>query len=399
MSKHLEEEIIIWLDVLKNIMKIFLGPFLTAYFIKVSIDSMIDISYYYIFSYFLLATLTVAIAGITNNKFKIGMFRVGVILNFLYIMSILILKEKIVDHLVFVSILYGISLATYYFPYNLFLSNKINNKDRTSHTVKAHILINAVGVITPIVLGSIISATNFHLTTIIMLFISLLQIILSFLIKDNMNYDFKEYNLLHAWNRIKNKKQIKNVLLVEFFIGMNISGALSTLMTIIIFSSFKTDISLGVVNSITTIFVILTSKLYGKKYTGKDDKKLLLVCGIMPIITLLLLILMKSNVTIILYNLIYSVFTSIILLSRDIRLFNVTNSNNVNNEDRTEFLVIREFVLDMGRIVSYLTLLICGIFKSDLVLNITLVLLTLSIFVTSLYIRKTSKFEYIKETK
>ena len=36
------------------------------------------------------------------------MFRVGVILNFLYIMSILILKEKIVDHLVFVSILYGI---------------------------------------------------------------------------------------------------------------------------------------------------------------------------------------------------------------------------------------------------------------------------------------------------
>ena len=147
--------------------------------------------------------------------------------------------------------------------------------------------------------------------------------------------------------------------------------------------------------------ILISSNLERLLYeiTGKDDKKLLLVCGIMPIITLLLLILMKSNVTIILYNLIYSVFTSIILLSRDIRLFNVTNSNNVNNEDRTEFLVIREFVLDMGRIVSYLTLLICGIFKSDLVLNITLVLLTLSIFVTSLYIRKISKFEYIKETK
>ena len=75
----------------------------------------------------------------------------------------------------------------------------------------------------------------------------------------------------------------------------------------------------------------------------------------------------------------YSIFTNIILLTRDIRLYNVTNSNMVGKEDRTEFLSIREFVLNLGRVTSYGLLLIAGIFNNELVLNISLILLTLSI--------------------
>ena len=68
----------------------------------------------------------------------------------------------------------------------------------------------------------------------------------------------------------------------------------------------------------------------------------------------------------------------------------------VVKEDRTEFFAIREFVLNLGRVTSYGLLLVAGIFSSTLVLNIVLILLTLSILVTGLYIKKTNKFEYIK---
>ena len=53
-----ESNIIIAIDALKKIMTIFLGPFLTAYFIKTSNESMVDLSIYYIFSYLLLGVGT-----------------------------------------------------------------------------------------------------------------------------------------------------------------------------------------------------------------------------------------------------------------------------------------------------------------------------------------------------
>ena len=396
MKKHFEHNIIIMIELLKSIMGIFLGPFLTMYFIKVSMESTSDLAIYYILSYLILGLTTFVIAGLTNNKFKIGMFRVGVILNFLYIMSIVILKENIVNNIGLVSILYGISMATYYFPYNLFLLNKVDNKDRTEHTVKSKTLVSLVNIICPILLGSIITVTNFLLTAYIILFLSIIQIVLSFMLKNNMNYDYKEFNLIHSWKRLRKNKQVKNTLKVEYFIGMNINGALGTLMTILIFNSFKTNMNLGIINSITALFTIIVIKLYGKIYKGKDDKNIIILSSIVPLISLVILLVLKCNITVIIYNLCYSIFTNILLLTRDIRLYNVTNSNMVVKEDRTEFFAIREFVLNLGRVTSYGLLLVAGIFSSTLVLNIILMLLTLSILVTGLYIKKTNKFEYIK---
>ena len=91
-NAHLEGNVIIAINALKNIIVLFLGPFLTAYFIKTSQESIVDLSIYYIFSYILLAIGSFVIAGIIKNKFRIGMFRIGVILNFIYILAIIILK-------------------------------------------------------------------------------------------------------------------------------------------------------------------------------------------------------------------------------------------------------------------------------------------------------------------
>ena len=99
-NKKLEGNIIIAINAMKKIMIIFLGPFLTAYVIKTSQESIIDLSIYYIFSYILLAIGSFIVASIINNKFRIGMFRIGVILNL--ILAIIILKENIVNHLVYI---------------------------------------------------------------------------------------------------------------------------------------------------------------------------------------------------------------------------------------------------------------------------------------------------------
>ena len=69
-NKKIEADIIIAINAMKKIMILFLGPFLTAYFIKTSKESLIDLSLYYVLSYIILAIGSFLVASIIKNKFR-----------------------------------------------------------------------------------------------------------------------------------------------------------------------------------------------------------------------------------------------------------------------------------------------------------------------------------------
>ena len=393
-NKKIEENIIIAINAMKKVMILFLGPFLTAYFIKKSQESITDLSIYYIFSYTLLGVGSFVVASIIKNKFRVGMFRIGVIINFIYIMTIIILKEKIIEYLGLISILYGISSSAYWFSYNLFVINKIDNERRTEYTVKSKIIASIIGVLCPIILGSIITVTNYELTAIIILVISIIQIILSFMLSPDNETNLAKFNAKQTWNKLKSNKQIRRISIVEFFIGMNVSdGALEILMTILILNSFKTDMNLGIITSITTVLSMICVHLYGKIYKKRDDKGLIIVSSILPVIAVFILLIWRNNITIIIYNICYVIFTSLLTLTREIRLFNISDSYIVDKNNQCEFFALREGILNMGRVMGYTMLLLAGLTGSQLVLSIVMVLLTLSILIMGLNITKIEKFE------
>lgn len=387
-----EQNIIIIMDAIKKIMTIFLGPFLTAYFISTSTNSILNIAIYYIFTYATMALSTLVVAALAEKRNRIKIFRIGIILNFIYILIIILLKEKIINYLPIISILYGISASCYYFPYNLFIINKVKNTERTNYMVKLFITISVVGILFPIIFGSIITITNYILTAVIVLFISLIQIILSFFITDNHNGDLEEYNLKKAWLELKKNKQVINCLAGEFFIGMNIcNGALETVMVILILNSFKTNINLGIITSITTLLSILVVKIYGLIYNKRDDKKVIIVSSIIPVISLIIFLILKTNTTVIIYKFSYVIFAEILSLVRKIKIFNLSNSKIVNKSNQCEFNAIREVTLNVGRVTGYTLLLLAGLTQSAVVLNIVTIILTLSLLVMSINLTKVKK--------
>lgn len=387
-----EQNIIIIMDATKKIMTIFLGPFLTAYFISTSTNSILNIAIYYIFTYATMALSTLVVAALAEKRNRIKIFRIGIILNFIYILIIILLKEKIINYLPIISILYGISASCYYFPYNLFIINKVKNTERTNYMVKLFITISVVGILFPIIFGSIITITNYILTAVIVLFISLIQIILSFFITDNHNGDLEEYNLKKAWLELKKNKQVINCLAGEFFIGMNIcNGALETVMVILILNFFKTNINLGIITSIATLLSILVVKIYGLIYNKRDDKKVIIISSIIPVISLIIFLILKTNTTVIIYKFSYVIFAEILSLVRKIKIFNLSNSKIVNKSNQCEFNAIREVTLNVGRVTGYTLLLLAGLTQSTVVLNIVTIILTLSLLVMSINLTKVKK--------
>lgn len=393
-NKKTEANIIIAINALKIIMIIFIGPFLTAYFIKNSAESISDLSIYYIFCYIILAIGSFAVASMVKNKFRIGMFRIGVIINFFYIMTIIILKEKIIDNLWLISILYGLSASAYFFPYNLFVINKVDNSQRTKFTVKTIIVESLVEVLCPILLGSIITVTNYELTAIIILVISFIQIILSFYLNPEKENELPKFNAIETWNKLKKNKQIQKMSIVELLVGMNTSdGALKILMTILIFNSFKTDMNLGIITSIISILAIIVLQIYERVYKNKDDSKLITISSILPVLSVFVLLFWRNNVTIIIYNIFFVVFTKILSVARQVRLYNLADSEIVDKNIQCEFFAVREIILNLGRIIGYILLLIAGFTRNEIVLNTVMVILTLSILAMGLNVKKINKFE------
>lgn len=377
MKYRSKENLFIIISSLRKIIDIFFGPFLVAYFIKTSTDSLTSLSVYNIIHYFFLSLLGFIVGYIVRNKFQIGMFRVGVILNFIYILFIIILKEEILNHLLILAFIHSVAAIAYWYPYNLFISKAIKNKDREQYEVKrktAHLIVN---VLTPILLGGMITTTNFYLTAIVIAVISGLQIIASFFIKtiEKKNYEFTP---IKSFKIIMKDKNVRNLHKEEILKGMS-TTALDTLVTILVFNAFKTDMNLGLISSISSIITILMANIYSKKFKNKSDSGVILICGIVPVISLLLLIFYTNNITLIIYYMIYNSLINILTMIIEIRMYNVSNSSIIKDNNTMEFWSIREVALNIGRIFGYTLLLLTVILNLDEYFNYLLLIVTFSI--------------------
>ena len=391
--KKNEENTILWINNMRVIMDILLGPFLTAYFIKTSKNSIPSISYYNILVYIVCMIGTYFTAKIIKNKFRIESFRLGVFIRFIYILLIIILKEKIIKHLLLIAIFSGLSTAIYWFPYNLFVINKINNKNRTKFTVKNETMAATINIIFPILFGTIISKTNFELTTLIILGISIIQVLLSFFIINDKEDKFPSFNINKTIKLIKNNKEIKNLLLAQFLFGMTTYGSLEKLKTILIIQSLKTNLNLGIITSLATVLSIITIKIYSKIYKEKNDKNIILLSSILPVISVFIIFFIKNPFTIILYNIFYIVFTTLLHLTTNIRLFNISDSKIIDKNNQCEFFTLREITLNIGRILGFIVMYLISKTNNETLLNTNLLLLTVLIVLIGLLVRKVKKYE------
>ncbi len=394
LSMKKEKNILILLAAIKKIMIIFLGPFLTAYFIQNSIDNLSDLSLYYLLSFIILGIGSFLVSIIIKNRFCLGMFRIGVFINFIYILVIVLLKESIIDNLYLIALLHGISSSAYFVPFNKISVEKVSNSERTDFTILSRIVNLGISVIFPIILGTSITLTNFHYTTFIILILSFIQIILTFYIKPLIPSNKKKFSFKRVFNIIKKSKDAKLILLNEFLFGFHLSdGAFNVLITVIIIQSFKTNFNLGILTSVSTLLAIISTSLYKKKHSIKVDKSILFISGLIPAIMLLFMICIPNNFTVIIYVICFEMFVGILGISRDVKLYNISDSKIISSDEMIEFLSLREILLNCGRIISFMLVIITiTLFNNDF-LNILLFIFTIAILFSSIILSKINNYD------
>jgi len=373
---------------INNVLYMFVNTFMVAYFITLTNYDYKQISIYYALSFIAILLTFLTFGRIIKNKNQVWVFRSGIIAYCLYILMLAFLKEKIVTYFAPLGFFYGIVQGLIWVAAHTLVNEHTQNNTNKFISFKS-IISKILKVFFPIVFGVSIELTSFSYVSKIVILLSITQFIFSLFIEDKAKTYNKKYNLKEYINLVKNNDKFKTVYKLCICDGI-VNYLLETLIVILTVMTFKTTISLGVITTITAICSILSVYIF--QYKLKSNWKILKICNIMMVSSVLLLLTNISKPTIIIYNVCTAIFLVILSNTGDTKRYEIVSENEIVVKDYiVEHQVVCEVILNMTRIIAYILLFIISLFNNIILFKILLLLVTIVILIYSKLLIKLKK--------
>ena len=373
---------------INNVLYMFVNTFMVAYFITLTNYDYKQISIYYVLSFIAILLTFLTFGRIIKNKNQVWVFRSGIIAYCLYILMLAFLKEKIVTYFAPLGFFYGIVQGLIWVAAHTLVNEHTQNNTNKFISFKS-IISKILKIFFPIVFGVSIELTSFSYVAKIVILLSITQFIFSLFIEDKAKTYDKKYNLKEYINLVKNNDKFKTVYKLCVCDGI-VNYLLETLIVILTVMTFKTTISLGVITTITAICSILSVYIF--QYKLKSNWKILKICNIMMISSVLLLLINISKPTIIIYNICTAIFLVILSNTGDTKRYEIVSENEIVVKDYiVEHQVVCEVILNITRIIAYILLFVISLFNNIVLFKILLLLVTIVILIYSKLLIKLKK--------
>lgn len=373
---------------INNILYMFVNTFMVAYFITLTNYDYKQISIYYVLSFIAILLTFLTFGRIIKNKNQVWVFRSGIIAYCLYILILAFLKEKIVTYFAPLGFFYGIVQGLIWVAAHTLVNEHTQNNTNKFISFKS-IISKILKIFFPIVFGVSIELTSFSYVAKIVILLSITQFIFSLFIEDKAKTYDKKYNLKEYINLVKNNDKFKTVYKLCICDGI-VNYLLETLIVILTVMTFKTTISLGVITTITAICSILSVYIF--QYKLKSNWKILKICNIMMVSSVLLLLINISKPTIIIYNVCTAIFLVILSNTGDTKRYEIVSENEIVVKDYiVEHQVVCEAILNITRIIAYILLFVISLFNNIVLFKILLLLVTIVILIYSKLLIKLKK--------
>ncbi len=301
--------------------------------------------------------------------------RIGIILDFIYFLTIILLKDKIVDYIYLVGLLYGLEEGFYYSVYNILESDGITNEERAKFAGTYTAVESILSIVFPLIFGSLIYATSFLKSLIVVFIIILLRIALSFMYKDNNVPKSNKINMKKYFELTNKDKRFKQMYKLEFLNGIVYSeAAFSYIVTIYIIKVFSNSFSLGVFTSIFSIITCIIGILFAKFIKKEDYEVAIKISMMFTIIFLFFMILNCNPITIVLFNLFQTISKKFKNLITGNNQANLSNYKEIAKEYKTEYWLANESALVIGRIISGIIFILLSC------INLTIMIIVYALF-------------------
>lgn len=372
LTKKLDNyKILFSLRILKSILNNFVDVFLVLYFLKVSNSNILPLGIYKLVAVIAIIVVMFFTRNYCKVPGRIMFLRIGVILYFVYFLAILFLREKIIDYIYLVGLLYGLEEGFYYSVFNMIETDGVTNKERARYIGLYTLIKNIISILFPLIFGSIIQKSGFLNAIIFAIFIVAIQIILSNVFKDNnipksKTTDFKKFKEI-----IKERPEFKSVVFSKICAGLTYSeGALSYVITIYIIKVFSESISLGIFTSIFSIISALIGLLFVKVIKPKQYNFLMTSSSVITIIFLCWMLIDCHFISIVLYNLFHTISKGLTDLIIEKNVSDFANVSALKKEYKVEYFLSIETSLFIGRVISNVLFIFMAFSNANIIMSI-----------------------------
>lgn len=371
-------------DLINSIVNLFGETFLIAYFLQVTNENIVQVSIYYIIVYSLLSIGNFMQGNILKSKpqKRVVVYRFGIIVRSIFILLIVLLKEKISDYFIVIAVFYGIAAALYWTAHDIMNTEIVDNENRKKYMTVKRMLEKLINIVVPIILGTSIELTSFTEISVYIFMLTVIQIVISLNIDKNRftskgieeKYSLKKYiKSLSNEQKIKVKRINKLAFLYGAMMdGVRVSVVIITIMT------FKTSFNLGILTTVFAIFSMMSLYIFNKKYEKKYAKGLLIFCALPVVLGVIGLIFNISKTTLILYNFAYCITIYILEVMFKIKADDIVKEYKIEKWIVEYHTFIAGF-MDLGRITAFLLMMIVGFLNNIIYFKILLLIVTISI--------------------
>lgn len=361
---------------MNNLLYMFINTFMIAYFFTLTNYNYRIISIFYIMSFIAIALSTILIRPVIKQKRQVATFRFAIILYCMYVLLVSLLKENVLQYYVWLGFLYGIVQGILWAAAHLLLNeyaNDISNKFVSAKSMIANIL----KIIFPFIFGTSIELTSFSNVAKMVLILSIIQFTFSLFIKEKAVEETKKYSLREFTTYLKKNPnpKIKTFYQIMFCEGIA-NYLLKTLITIIIVMTFKTNISLGILTTMFSIGSVFSVYIFQRKL--KNNNIVLTISATMILLSVLLLVCNITKLTVIIYNLVNSVFLILLINNAEEKRYSVINHDKVIiNNYLAEHQTLSEIYLNISRIIGYAILFGVSLLNDIIYFKILLIVVSL----------------------
>lgn len=357
---------IIACDCLQAVICIFMDLFFISKILNKADGTMsmniIFIGLFYVV-YYITLTLQYHLWGYVLRKINKSLFvSIGAIILTLVIFMVYFLNPIPYGLIPVVAFCYGVGFGLFSQGYMNLASETISSKHQVKFFAVKRIMFQITYIIFPISLGFIIDNLGFTFVSLIMLCICAFLILFSFLIRPKKLYNqtFKPYKFVSYIKEHKETKPLVWLYISDFFRGASYDS-FTTLITILVMSTFQSNSSLGMFQSIFTACSLVTMFFYLRFYRKKRVNWFIIPTIVLVSGTILAIMFATNQITIILFYAIYTILNVILMSVSDSRRAGVIRMLSLHSHI-LDSNCLRETSLGVGRVVSSIAILLGGLF-------------------------------------
>lgn len=341
-----------------GILDILLSSFLISYIMRSFSDQIVGVAIFYICWVITLTSGFVLAANKTKRGNKMAVFRVAIILR---IIACIVLGTIPMNMTIAVlsGCLLGFADGYMNMPWHNILSDKLNKQQVIQYNGYRTSVSHTMKIFLPIIIGTFISLSSYSMMVWLVIPFSVLSYLVSFTISDTPT-SRNGVQIAGYFRKCIRDGFTRRQLMSEFMRGLSIDR-MQYIITILIVYIMHTDIALGAVKSAASVAMIFAGIILGRFLTMRAFPRLFTVCCIFLIAGTLLFLGIPTATTLVVYTLVYSVAENIFFRLLDMNVTNASNYNKLNRTNKIEFFLVREIVLNSGRLLNLFILLILGL--------------------------------------